>query len=357
MDYKNYGYEYDLKISQKQLLKAKFKKLKKDFRFNKWILLLILIIFLSIFGVKTLSDNLIEDVANAVTHVSMHEEPQTMFELKEEGVLSASYVTNILLIATDKRLSTDIGRSDVMMLLSYNKSSNRFHLVSFQRDLYVPIYKQNTSNRLNASYAYGGPECTMKTIEDNFKFDIDHFVAIDMFSAADFIDAIGGLDINITSEETQYINQYMTEINYYTGHELTDSLLPNDAHGIQHLNGRQTLNYCRIRYLDGGDFGRTNRQRITVNAIITKIKEICLKPQLWKSTYSNLLDALSSISTDMKTEDMEELISLLPLFLGSEFSSHSIPADTTWNYEKISGMEIIECDFEKNHKYLKNILY
>lgn len=245
-----------------------------------------------------------------------------------------------------------------MLLISLNENNNDINLVSFQRDLYLPLYGQDMTNRLNASYTYGGPLCTIRTIEEAFKIKIPYYVVIDMYSSYTFLDAIGGVDIDVSSEEIAYINSYLNELNIINGFDTNDSHLSEYISGKQHLNGKQALSYCRIRYLEGDDYGRTNRQRNTIIAIAKQLGSLSLKPHKWKSTYNALLDASINLTTNMTSEDMLHLLSKLPLAIGAEQYSYSIPADKTWSYHTTdSGMEVITCNLEQNHHFLQQKLY
>ena len=80
---------------------------------------------------------------------------------KEDGV------KNILLIGNDSRSEGDDGRSDAMILISISNKTKTIHMTSLLRDIYVEI-PGHDGNRLNAAYAYGGPELLMDTLEENF---------------------------------------------------------------------------------------------------------------------------------------------------------------------------------------------
>ena len=83
--------------------------------------------------------------------------------------MSSKNVVNVLLIGADSRQGTNTGNTDVMMLVSLNKKTKQIKLVSFMRDSYLYIEGKNNSycTKLNAAYSMGGPECLIKTIENN----------------------------------------------------------------------------------------------------------------------------------------------------------------------------------------------
>ncbi len=351
-----YGYHQSMANSNKQNRQKNFYSYFKIIYVPKALSFIIILGGLFLLVGHFMINKIVKDIASSVTYIP--EQYEKVISSNDESFLSEDYVTNILLIATDKRSPADPGRADVLLLLSYNESDNHLNLCSFQRDLYLQLYFQGMTNRLNSSFTYGGPECTVKTIEQNFNIDIDHWIVLDMYSAHTFIDAIGGLEIEITPEEASYINAYLNEINLINGYKATDSYLDENISGKQILNGRQALSYCRIRYLDGDDYGRTNRQRKTIEAIITKMGKIAFHPHLLITAYNNLLDSMEYISTDMDENDMKSLLKRMSLVLGAEHFSYSIPVDTTWEYKTTdSGMKVITCDLEENYDFLRKKLY
>ena len=125
---------------------------------------------------------------------------------KEEGV------KNILLIGNDSRTDDESGRSDAMILVSISSRTNSIHLTSFLRDMYVDI-PGHDGNRLNAAYAYGGPELLMETLEENFDIEVNRYMLVNFQAFANLIDAVGGIELDVTNEEVQYINGYLVEYN------------------------------------------------------------------------------------------------------------------------------------------------
>ena len=93
-------------------------------------------------------------------------------------------VYNILLIGTDVRELTEVGRSDPMILVSINQNTESVYLTSFLRDCYVYIPGYGNT-RLNHAFAYGGPDLLEQTLEENFKVHVDRYVAVNFFSFMD----------------------------------------------------------------------------------------------------------------------------------------------------------------------------
>ena len=85
--------------------------------------------------------------------------------------MSSKNVINVLLIGADSRKGKNEGNTDVMMLISVNRKTKELKLVSFLRDSYLYVEGDSSSHctKLNAAYSMGGPECLIKTIENNYK--------------------------------------------------------------------------------------------------------------------------------------------------------------------------------------------
>ena len=186
----------------------------------------------------------------------------------EKELLSDKDVVNILLIGTDARAVDESARSDVMMLVSMNRESKKLVMTSLMRDIYTDIPGYG-SNRLNAAYAFGGAELLIETLEADFGIRIDNYAAVDFFDFAGVIDVMGGVDLELTTAEVDFINEQT-----YSGEQAqlgvgTGSVYLNySSDGWYHLNGSQTLAHCRNRSSAGSDFDRTGRQRAVLYAAI-----------------------------------------------------------------------------------------
>lgn len=247
-------------------------------------------------------------------------------------------VKNILLVGTDGLTPDSRGRSDTMILLTINENTGKITLTSFMRDIYLYIPEVDTYNRINASYAYGGVPLLVKTIKKNFKLDIDQYVRINFDSFKYIIDTLGGADIELTQEEIDYVG-----------------LHGKAEPGIVHLNGAQSLAYCRCRYIPkgnlDGDFGRTARQREFLAVMSEKLSGMSL------SQLTELLDVfLPYVTTNMKQSDMLSLLANCPKYLKYDIESLRIPVDGSWKYAKIRKMSVLSIDFKKNIKALEKVM-
>ena len=210
--------------------------------------------------------------------------PVSTFMVEPEGLslsltdgLPTSAI-NVLLLGTDV-LRENAQRSDGIMIASIGYG--RLSLTSILRDTLVDI-PGHGRGRLNAAYAYGGPELVMRTVNENFRLNIMHYLTVDFAALVAVVDAVGGVELDITEAEMERINRSVLTTRAlfqplgYTAQELT-----RFGEGVR-LDGLQALAYARLRKLDS-DFMRTSRQRRLVNALIRRVRENLWNPvMLWR---------------------------------------------------------------------------
>ena len=262
-------------------------------------------------------------------------------QMEENSDLYTTNAFNILLIGVDSRSDSMSGRSDSMILVSINKQTKQVTMTSFLRDIYLSIPGYG-SNRLNAAYAYGGTELLVETIKANLGITVDRCLVVNFYLVMDLVDAIDGIDLDVTAEEIDVMNGYIRHHNRLLGNpEGTDMLSESDA-GTVHVNGNQALAYARVRYV-GTDFARTGRQRTVISKCLEKVKKMSL------GEISGLAEKfLPRVLTDLSEGDCATLL-LMMLNLGDyEFDNLTIPVDGTWNYANIRGMSVITVDFSAN---------
>lgn len=272
--------------------------------------------------VATIPSGAADDIQNT--------EPETLLGEEKD-------IVNILLIGQDRREGEGRARSDAMILLTIHKNNKSVILTSFLRDLYVSIPGYG-SNRINASYAFGGMELLNKTMEENFGLHIDGNVEVDFNQFSQIIDLLGGVEISLRQDEASSINE-----------EVGGSL----QEGSQTLNGAQALAYSRIRKLDAdGDFSRTQRQRTVINAMIRQIKDAGMLKLM-----GMVDDVLPMVTTNMtNTEILSYATALLPLLSGAEIINQRIPADGAYAYAMIDGMSVLKADMEASRQLLRDTL-
>ena len=291
------------------------KKSKKSRKALKIVLIVILVLVVIIAAV----------FAAGYTYIySMLEEMnQETINLNEVSIDDAvadelSDYRNIALFGIDSR-EDDYGRgnrSDCIIIASVNKKTNEVKLVSVYRDTYL-LLTGRSLDKVTHAYSYGGAELAVSTLNANLDLNIEEYVTVNFDAVVDAVDALGGIRMEITSDEVKYINNYIDENNRVTGH--------NSSHittaGTYNLDGVQALAYSRIRYTAGGDYKRTERMRDVLEAMLNKAKTLSVSELI---KFVNIM--LPKISTNISSND---IIGLAPALLNLNISeSNGWPEET-----------------------------
>ncbi|MDE5746070.1 MAG: LCP family protein [Acetatifactor sp.] len=264
--------------------------------------------------------------------------------MKEDGV------TNILLIGNDSRAGGEDGRSDAMILVSISNRTKTIYMTSLLRDIYVEI-PGHESNRLNAAYAFGGPELLLETIKQNLDIEVNRYVQVNFQAFANLIDAVGGVELELTNEEVQLVNAYLNEYNMLENRPIDTDYLPADASGLLHLNGPQALAYSRNRYI-GSDFGRTERQRKILEAVFHQL------PSSMLTNSGDMIDGiLPNLTTNISKSECYTLSLDAPKLLTYEIVQASIPIEGSYQNATIRKMSVLQVDFEKNKEFIRTHIY
>lgn len=317
--------------------KNKMKKKKSPVkRFFKWLIIILLILLVLI-------ETLVYRFVKMVNTVDTGERLVTNASMYDDDIM------NVLVIGSDARSLDERGRTDSMILLSVNKKSDEIVMTSFMRDMYVEI-PENGWNKMNAANVYGGPELLMDTIEKNFDVRVDKYVYIDFYSFVDIVDAVGGIEIEVSDEEALGMKDPMAEQNKILGNKKGTDYLTEGGKLL--LNGNQALAYSRLRYVGNADFERTQRQR----TVITKIMEKAVTFNPIK--LNNIAKAsLSHITTNMTKSELQILANRLPFILKYETKELRIPEEGMYSYGSHNGQSTLDVDFEACRQAIKENIY
>ena len=257
------------------------------------------------------------------------------------------YVYNILLIGVEALPQFGGERSDSMILVSINSRDKKIYMTSLMRDMYVQI-PGRSDNKLNAAYAYGGPQLLIDTVEQNLQVKIDGYVKVGFDSFEWIIDRLGGVEITLTAEEAAYLKRtnYISKPQYR-----------NVVAGTQLMNGNQVLGYCRVRYVPTAngtqnDFGRTERQRTVLSKLFNKYKETNIFTLL-----SVLNDCLPQVLTDISKTDMQNLLETVVEERITDLENFRIPVSGSFEDAKIGGSDVILVRWAKNIEALQNKIF
>ncbi|MCQ2475440.1 MAG: LCP family protein [Clostridia bacterium] len=246
-------------------------------------------------------------------------------------------VSNILLLGVDGEEGQS-SRSDSMILVSIDFVHQKIKLTSFLRDCWVEIPSKGKNAKLNAAYAYGGPQLAKDTIEYNYGVGIDHFIKVDFRMFKMIIDKLGGVDVEVTKKEADFINK-TTRQTVESGSSV-------------HLNGEEALVYCRIRKLDT-DYMRTFRQRKVITALLNKAK---------KASAADLIAMAKEVFPLIETDLSPSEISILAYkgtaaLLGFDLVQTRVPTDDQMRTDTVSGQWVEIADMDAVREYLYDFIY
>ena len=265
--------------------------------------------------------------------------------LHEDGVY------NILLVGVEAIGNNSVasGRTDSIMIATINTKQKTLGLTSIMRDSYVTI-PGYYDTKINAAFGHGGIELLYETIAYNYNLRLDGSAIVSFKTFQKIIDELGGIDIEITPAEAQYLNT-----TNYVSKKSNRTLKP----GMNHMNGNQALGYARVRYratLDGSvdDFGRTSRHRRVMGAIFKEVKKS--NP----ITLVKLLDTVfSQVQTDIKKSNASSyLAEVMELSLdGVPLDNLRLPIDGSYQGAKINRQAVVTFDTVANKEALANFVF
>ncbi|MED1601733.1 LCP family protein [Alkalihalophilus marmarensis] len=188
---------------------------------------------------------------------------------------------SILIAGVDSTGEQHSGRSDTIIVMTVNPKDESIKMLSIPRDTRTEIIGRGTTEKINHAYAWGGIKMTVDTVEEFLNVPIDHYVSVNMEGFTSIVDALGGVTVDNDFAFSQ------------SGHQFVE--------GENVLNGEQALAYSRMRKSDSrGDFGRNDRQREIVEAVIQEAAQVSSI-----TGAGEMLDAVGkSVRTDLSLNDM-----------------------------------------------------
>lgn len=240
-------------------------------------------------------------------------------------------IKNIALFGVDAP-DGESGRSDSIMIATIDPVHQKLKLTSIMRDSYVNIPGRGL-DKINHAYAFGGPQLAMKTINENFGLNISDFMTVNFSSLPIIIDALGGVDIAITDEEVSHI----PGISYA---------------GTYTLTGEQALAYSRIRYAEGGDYKRTERQRTVLEGLFQKALS------LPATSYLSTLDTvLPYIQTNMSSNTILSLGTKALTSFNGQLEQQRFPLDGYCEGAMIDGVYYLTFDAETTKQQFMDYIF
>lgn len=214
-----------------------------------------------------------------------------------DGVKQEGYTTIALFGGDSREGQLEAGtHADTIIVASIDNETKEIKLMSVYRDTLVQE-ADGELKKANNAYFQGGPQEAINMLNRNFDLDIEHYVTVDFKALADTIDLLGGIEIEVTEEEAVETNKYIAE---------TAMVVEKDVdyveEGLQILDGVQAVTYARIRKNVGGDYARTERQRLVIQKVAEKVKQTDL------ATINDIIDEVfPQVSTSFTLGEMIKL--------------------------------------------------
>ena len=254
---------------------------------------------------------------------------------------------NVLLLGCDSYTTNDRQRTDSMIILSVNHATNRVKMTSLMRDTWIPVPGKNSSRKLTELCFVGGPELTMRAVNESFGMNIEKYMLISMAGVAEVIDLVGGIEIDVTDAERKALNKGLFDLSSLSGMEQ----LQESGENV-HLNGNQATAFARIRKIDS-DYVRTGRQRTVLLAVADKLKG--------GADPATLLAIITSLLKYVETNlSLTDIMGLANLGLSVDLNGveeFRVPMDGTYESGMYNGYWSIRPNFARNAEALHSFIY
>jgi polyisoprenyl-teichoic acid--peptidoglycan teichoic acid transferase len=343
------------KSTNKRVLTEKQKAAKKR---NRIVLLIVEVIILLVLlavlykVVTTLgSNNDGEGGRVAIGDVTINPELQESIDEAEKSgeEIYLSQYRNIALFGVDS-LNGSLGsgnRTDTIIVASINLETKEVKLVSVFRDTYLNV-GSDTYRKANNAYKRGGAEQAMGMLNMNLDLNIADFVTVGFEGLKETIDLLGGIEIEVDSEELKHINNYQQTMAKSMGVdyvEVTET-------GLQKLDGLQATAYCRIRYTAGNDYKRTARQREVIEKIVEKAQKASL------STLSDIANAVfPKVATSLELKEILSLLSSVNEYTMGDNTGFPFEEDRTTGDIGSNGSCVVPTTLAENVTTLHEFLF
>lgn len=326
-------------VTKQQKMSAKKKQRKKRIILVAAEIVILLLLLLVVWAVKKLS--IIEKNEVPIENIEINE------GISEESQAIMEEFTTVALFGLDNRSNGNLssGRSDVIMIATINNNTKEVKVCSVYRDTYLDT-GSGKFQKCNAAYSKGGPEQAINMLNRNLDLAITDYVTVDFNAVVECVDLLGGVEIEVTEEESLWMIGHINEVAKLTGKEANQ--LPGA--GTYTLDGVQACAYARVRQTAGDDYKRAERQRLVIQKMVEKAQKSDL------ATINKVINAVfSDIQTSFSNADLISLASQVFSYKLGEMSGFPFEKNATTIGSK--GSVVIPCDLESNVIELHQFLY
>lgn len=262
-----------------------------------------------------------------------------------EGIVQEGYTTIALFGGDSREGELEAGtHADTIMVVSIDNKTKEIKIISVYRDLTM-LQEDNSIKKANNAYFRGGPQAAINMLNKNLDLDIQRYVTVDFKALADTIDLLGGIEIEITEEEAEEMNNNIVETANVAGKEAI-----RVSAGVQKMDGVQAVTYSRIRKNVGGDYARTDRQRLVIQKVAEKVKTTDLL------TINEIINKVfPQVSTNFSLSEMVKL--------AAGVMQYELGDTSGFPFERIDGRidgvgsVVVPLGFKENVEELHTFLY
>lgn len=339
-----------LEKERKQKIRLKKRKRRIRIIFTVVLCLFFLVIFLLF---TKPGHNFILRLASRYVKSTVRQDDTVSFEKPKtvpKGWVYDENVINVLLVGIER--NGGAANTDSMIIVSQDLKTGKITLVSLLRDTYVDISGLNVKRKLNYAYSHGdGMKTLIDTIQNTYHVFINAYMSVDYDSFENIIDMLGGVSVEISEKEADYLN---------TTNYISNPSNRNLSSGTVKMNGNQALGYCRVRKVPtvegvNNDYGRTLRQRKVLSSLFDKYKS-----QKFTDILSTTNSVLKSVTTNISSDDIYNMLKAYTDHRTDSLNQLMIPAEGKFSPENVDGVgAVLSIDGfeEENIRILQQALY
>lgn len=291
----------------------------------------------------------VEDITQVpIPEVRVTEVPTATPEITqtvEEPDVKEDEVYNLLLLGIEDLENEK--NADTIVVVSVNVTDKTYHVIQFMRDLYLEIPGYGM-DRLSTAYKNGGGALVVQTISENFDLPMEGYVSVDLKNFVKIIDFMGGITIQLTKEEAEYLN---------TTNYISNKYNRTMVVGKQKVNGDQALGYCRIQWVPNADqlsndFGRVARAKAVLQQLFQKVSNMSLSDLLY-----TLNESLSYIRTNLTKEKFKTILQIMSDLEVHSLDTMRVPIYTLYESESVNRHTVYVPAMEETLKEIQRFIY